>query len=572
MNIKLARVLGLFLCLVLISQTHLFSGLASGTKILTSTGSVLIEKLKVGSTITGYNPADNSFPEVVVKEILSHPIENIYVIETDRGTICASANQAFYDVVSNDFIETAQLKAGTVFLTKDLKENVCIGVERNDISATVYEITLNEPHLFFSSDACVLTHNYAAAFILTFPWLTRAIVAMAGFCVGMVCLYNEKPTGILSKLDAIEEKVKNDMSDLCSKYYNGKSKFAPENYRETASIPYSQPAKGGVSLNPNLCQNLVTYPLRYGQLYPIAFMTNTGSVACIILVPQFTHWGSDGTNYWDMVEFGREIFSRSHPFVKTFVDAEDKMQLDALRVAIQKWPSALITKLFRSTITIKEKKGLRAQYVNLNQIIYGIPFGIDAVYHMVEKKLAPSLALQTIKHGTKGILCNPEYTIYFDAKQDIAVLVEIKSKKIVDVGIYTRDMANISKTKEEEPSDKNKKKDTKDQKDPNDKKLPPPPPPFDDKKDDSSTYKDVTKPGSRYPNTETNLTRTQFEENLKSDGWNKSVRQDGKIIIYEKDGSQYVMRNDARSTGGPSADYYKPGSDFINTKIRLAKD
>ena len=68
------------------------------------------------------------------------------------------------------------------------------------------------------------------------------------------------------------------------------------------------------------------------------------------------------------------------------------------------------------------------------------------------------------------------------------------------MGIYTRDMANISKTKEEEPSDKNKKKDTKDQKDPNDKKLPPPPPPFDDKKKAEKPIELGSKTGYKFKN------------------------------------------------------------------------
>ncbi len=461
MNIKVTRVLGLILSIVLVGQTHVYSGLALGTKILTASGPVLIEELGAGSTITGHRSSDNSFPEVTVETIHSNDAENIYVITTDKGMIYASGNQLFYEVIIGDFIKAEQLRAGNILQTKNLEACLCINVEHKKVLTKVYDITLQEPHLYFSSEAQILTHNFAPAFILTFPWVTKAIVAIAGFCIATACLYNEKPTGILSSLNKIEDIVKNDMCGWCSKYYNGKTKFAPENYMDNASIPYKQPAKGGVALNPNLCQNLVTYPLRYGSLYPIAFMTNTGGIACIILVPQFSHWGSDGTNYWNMIEFGKEIFPRVHPFVKEFIEAEDKMQLDLLRSSIKAWPSALITKLFKSKITAQEKRALRTQYGNLSQVIYGNTFGLEAVYNMGEKKLAPSLVLQTIKYGTKGILCNPEYTIYFDQKQNVAVLIEIKSKKIINVGYYSDGISSLSETNEEKKKGKEKDKDKK---------------------------------------------------------------------------------------------------------------
>jgi RHS repeat-associated protein len=87
----------------------------------------------------------------------------------------------------------------------------------------------------------------------------------------------------------------------------------------------------------------------------------------------------------------------------------------------------------------------------------------------------------------------------------------------------------------------------------------------------ASKYEDITSPTSRYHNRGTDVTRQEFEKNLVEEGWTKSVSKDGKVVIYEKEGARYVIREDAKSTGGPTADYYKPGSNKIDTKIRLGQ-
>lgn len=87
-----------------------------------------------------------------------------------------------------------------------------------------------------------------------------------------------------------------------------------------------------------------------------------------------------------------------------------------------------------------------------------------------------------------------------------------------------------------------------------------------------SKYENITSPGSRYHNRETNVNRSEFEKNLSDAGWNKTSSKDGKVQIYEKDGSRYSIRENAKSTNGPTADFYKAGSPKIDTKIRLGSN
>lgn len=50
------------------------------------------------------------------------------------------------------------------------------------------------------------------------------------------------------------------------------------------------------------------------------------------------------------------------------------------------------------------------------------------------------------------------------------------------------------------------------------------------------------------------------------------MSKDGKAVNYQKDGAKYTVRDNAKSTGRPTADYYKAGSKTIDLKIRLKKD
>nr|WP_238980504.1 RHS repeat-associated core domain-containing protein [Geobacillus sp. YHL] len=85
----------------------------------------------------------------------------------------------------------------------------------------------------------------------------------------------------------------------------------------------------------------------------------------------------------------------------------------------------------------------------------------------------------------------------------------------------------------------------------------------------SCKYKNVTKSGSRYINIQTDVSKAEFEKNLLRNGWRKSKSKDGKTTIFTKDGAKYVLRDEAKSTDGPTADYYPKGSKKMTLKIRF---
>lgn len=83
----------------------------------------------------------------------------------------------------------------------------------------------------------------------------------------------------------------------------------------------------------------------------------------------------------------------------------------------------------------------------------------------------------------------------------------------------------------------------------------------------SSKYEDITE-GVSVANVETDVTRAEFEANLRNDGWIQSQTKDGKMDIFTKEGNRYGVRSESNQ-GQPTADYFPLGAKKATVKIRL---
>lgn len=94
------------------------------------------------------------------------------------------------------------------------------------------------------------------------------------------------------------------------------------------------------------------------------------------------------------------------------------------------------------------------------------------------------------------------------------------------------------------------------------------PPPGGDGK--YSKYENTTRPGSKETNRSTNVSREEFERNLRDQGWKeRRLESYNNIKEFSKNGARYVVRDNATSTGDPTADFYMAGSRSKELKIRL---
>lgn len=83
------------------------------------------------------------------------------------------------------------------------------------------------------------------------------------------------------------------------------------------------------------------------------------------------------------------------------------------------------------------------------------------------------------------------------------------------------------------------------------------------------SYVDLTRPGS-VRNVGTDVTHTDFADNLVSGGWMPRTSKDGAVQIFQKDGAKYVLRQ-KNSSGYPgwTADFTPAGSKQHILEIRL---
>lgn len=83
-----------------------------------------------------------------------------------------------------------------------------------------------------------------------------------------------------------------------------------------------------------------------------------------------------------------------------------------------------------------------------------------------------------------------------------------------------------------------------------------------------SDYIKITK-GTSIPNRQTKVTRMEFESNLISSGFTKTLSKDGKVSIFDNGKTKYTVRDFSSSIGGPTAEIIQNGETTL--KIRLER-
>lgn len=442
-----------FLFLTLFSvSTH--AGLPGSTIILTAEGPVSIESVAIDTQVLGYSLEKGHFCSATVEKNRSFTTTSLIEICTPQSTFYASPSQQFYDYNNQSFIAAQKLSSQSLLINKNGEKIPCLSIKEIEKACVCYELSLSSPHLFFSTDLNLLTHNYAAAF----PAIVTSLVELAKIGSAIACFYfakNEKNLPIKNgrpqkEINFIPHQT---LGTSTSTDWKAIQKAA-DSFKAsgTALIPRPKeiPLNGkapdiflnvpgeicGIRPLPNLFDNIISNHQQFGPMCLVGNITSAGDVECGLYILSFDGKELNGSPRYVWKLLGDNTLRRHDPFVKIFVEAEDEKALTEVRAFVEeKWERiSLSLKLYGPEIT---QKAL-ATYCSLpySKLFYGRLFLFQALEGMAQKHLPPSLVLQAVNYGPCKTAKNPEWLIYYSAPWNIAVITTKYSKNIVKVGLY----------------------------------------------------------------------------------------------------------------------------------------
>ncbi len=204
--------------------------LIPGTLVKTPNGFVSIENLKIGDKVTTCNPdesiIDKPLNEAIITNIVTSTTSKVFVIETNNGVLDADKDQLFYDPALGQCLKTENLTTDNklVSLVNNYSEYCdCLKIETLNVNAITYDISIESPHVYFVSNAQILTHNFfpivavgfSFAFGKTLGSISLVGIGMALGALGVTILSKKepKPIEILHEPEVIQFEIQQEQSE-----------------------------------------------------------------------------------------------------------------------------------------------------------------------------------------------------------------------------------------------------------------------------------------------------------------------------------------------------------------------
>lgn len=454
-----------FLFLTLFSvSTH--AGLPGSTIILTAEGPASIESVAIDTKVLGYSLEKGHFCSANVEKNRSFTTTSLIEICTPQATFYASPSQQFYDYNNQSFIAAEKLSSQSLLINKNGEKIPCLSIKEIEKACVCYELSLSSPHLFFSSDLNLLTHNYASAF----PAIVTSLVELAKIGSAIACFYfakNEKNLPIKNgrpqkEINFIPHQT---LGTSTSTDWKAIQKAA-DSFKAsgTALIPRPKeiPLNGkapdiflnvpgeicGIRPLPNLFDNIISNHQQLGPMCLVGNITSTGDVECGLYILSFDGKELNGSPRYVWKLLGDNILRRHDPFVKIFVEAQDEKVLTEVKAFVDKtWKDVdLRSKTLGFYDALRE---LIDDTPRASRVILGSSFFFSALNAMAKKHISPFRVLQAIHYGTCKQANDPQSLLYCSQSLDIATAVLKQPRIIMSVG-FLRELNEIDPPEKEE--------------------------------------------------------------------------------------------------------------------------
>ncbi len=454
-------------CILLATSivTTICPGLPAKTKILTPNSFRNIETLHVGSRVTSYNPETNSLSSTTVEHITRYTSPSIIQICTEKGTLYAAPRQEFYDATQQKFVTSARLSHRSILITRNFGPVVCGSVKILPVSCLCYELSLSAPHLFFTSDLEVLSHNYLQAF----PSVVSSITELAKIGTAIACLYFSKTEKRLPdhryrsqrEINFTEKHELLPQENAWQKIQQKADVFRTSGialkapYSDILDTHIKKPRNiAGIYQDEAMFDNLISNPHQFGPICLLGNICSAGDVECALYAMNFDGYEPNKAPRYVWKLLGTDRLCRSNLFVKGFIEAEDRKQLSAIRSLVQEWWNRI------ATITKNEgfKRAQRDLATNADLFkkeIYGSTFAFQALDSMAEKGIPPSLVLQAINAGPCIPTKDPLLVMHRSQQLNVIVIIGKRSGVIIKVGFF-KDQQELDTPPQDEAKEKPK--------------------------------------------------------------------------------------------------------------------
>lgn len=420
------------------------SPLAKDSKVLTKDNFVLIQNLTTNQDIVGYDINNNSYISTIVKNIISYEQEDSISILTEKESIVCCPEQLIYDCNSKNFVEAKNLNLNSLLLSADNKKYKCLKIQRNNDPVLFYSICLEkQPNTFF---APFLMHNYT----LSYPLLIWAFDTIITY----IRIY--KACQVFADLEEGRNKVLQEAENFKNQYTcNGdplKADYLSRsiNLDKVIPPPSDIPLLAGIQPNKVSYVSIIICPHLHGPICSTAKIQDDGDIKSCLYV-----YSLKDINFYNCscswAQIGSAILDRDNPVVKYYIKDEDDKILKQICDFVIRIPKYILDQLFKSnTNLVSETNYLIKKYPscgnNLEKTFYGTRFGLHALYNMHKKKISPSMVKHIIKHGQCLPALRDDRLIY--CHNNIVVVIEKNSKKVLNVGFYNKDLTQLNEKKD----------------------------------------------------------------------------------------------------------------------------
>ena len=137
----------------------------AGTKIVTTSGLVPIESIKVGNMIQSFNPGTMEVSEKEVIDTIEKQTSELVHISINNEIIDATTNHPFY-VIDRGFVKAKDLREGDVLCTVNGEYVIVEWVQHEILErpVKVYNLNVDDNHTYFVGENGVGVHNVCTNF------------------------------------------------------------------------------------------------------------------------------------------------------------------------------------------------------------------------------------------------------------------------------------------------------------------------------------------------------------------------------------------------------------------------